>query len=394
METFMNTNCVPAIDALFRIFEYATDPEIFMIDGERILFHHEAYNIAPCIFVSKLWNKIATKCLQHICVHCHLRSQYSLICYNCNRYPKFYKDTMVTYSTRKKLPDCACGIRPTENSRPVMSTVMRLCKVYHFEPVISPPKPTMRYIISSLNSRSIVNTVMRLRKVYHFKHVISPPKPLMDWWTAMFPHTIKLRPVHIISTHADHLIDTWMKTWPCKEKENILPLIGEFGRSDLLQTHRFQAWYPGTECVVHIALGGPSNEHKSDDGSDRGPGHDPNLPRYPRRKTRSAIDRRCRKCSDVIDVCNTLKVYVIAICLAVENDHKSTAQMILDLFEERFHQGVFLSYTTEFGGVDAHRYLETHAWIQKHRPKWERQKQLNEGVDATPKKKKRKRSHP
>jgi hypothetical protein len=66
METFMNNNCVPVTDALFRIFEYATSPEIYVMNGKRIHLHREAYNIAPCIFVSKLWNEIATKYLEQI----------------------------------------------------------------------------------------------------------------------------------------------------------------------------------------------------------------------------------------------------------------------------------------------------------------------------------------
>jgi hypothetical protein len=380
MDTFMDTNCVPVTDALFRIFEYATNTEIFMMNGEQIHFHHEAYNIAPCIFVSKLWNKIATKYLEHICMHWYLRSQYSITCDDCGVSVKFRKDTLNTYTKKTaKMHGCKHG-------NPIVMMTR-----YH------------KYAISSFNPRSIISTVMRYRKVYNFENVTSLPTPFMDWWTAMFPQTIKLRPVHIISAHADHLIDTWMKTWPCKEKENILPLIGRFGRSDLLQTHGFQAWYPGTECAARIALEAaynakddidsdwdPDPNYKSDTDSD----HDSNSLSYlwgP--KTRSHFRCKWIRCNcPIMEEWDTMKAYATGLCLAVENGHELTGRMILDLFEDKFYKGVFAKRARSFDIEDKHSLEKTQAWIQKHRPKWKRQKRLNEDVDATPKK--QKESHP
>jgi hypothetical protein len=307
---------------------------------------------------------------------------------------------MDMYSKKKKLRYCEC-------SR----------EMHH---LTLPEK--RKYTISSRNPRSVMPTMVKfrkkLRKLFCLDDVRSLSVPLMDWWTATFPRTIELLPVHIIPVHADHLIDTWMETWYCKEKENIIPLIGKFGRTDLLQSGRFQVWYPGTECAARIALEAASNEHDSDSDSDRDPGRDANIPSYPGASERRALVRltrdlkrysknrttyfvalrrhshhqHCRAMHDSI----ATRTYIRGIFLAVENDHESTAQMILDLFEKKFSKEVFEKSVYWIRGGNRHmnkRISEkVAAWIRKNQPIWDQQKHLEEGVSTNPKKKKQKLS--
>jgi hypothetical protein len=284
---------------------------------------------------------------------------------------------MDMYSKKKKLRYCEC-------SR----------EMHH---LTLPEK--RKYTISSRNPRSVMPTMMefrkKLRKVFCFDNVTTLSVPLMDWWTATFPQTVRLLPVHIIPTHADHLIDIWMKTWYCKEKKNILPLIGEFGRTDLLQTHRFQAWYPETECAVRIALGVTSNGHDSHHYCSNWVPDDSNVPSHleNERIVFAAFGRLSHQQPyRAMELCIATRAYIRGVFLAVENGHESTARMILDLFEGKFGRGVFEQHMYRVDCVNKRISEKVAAWIRKHQPTWDQQQHLIEGVDANPEKKKQKQS--